>query len=50
MKNISLFLLAALFTAYGAIAQNLQVTQIAGASALVSWDNDPTGSVSYYSL
>ena len=50
MKNISLFLLAALFTAYGAIAQNLQVTQIAGASALVSWDNDPTDNVSFYSL
>jgi hypothetical protein len=50
MKNISLFLLAVLFMAFGAIAQNLQVTQIAGASALVSWDNDPTGTVSFYSL
>ena len=50
MKNISLFLLAVLFTAFGAVAQNLQVTQIAGASALVTWDNDPTGNVSFYSL
>lgn len=50
MKKISLFLLAVLFTAFGAVAQNLQVTQIAGASALVTWDNDPTGNVSFYSL
>lgn len=50
MKNIYLFLLAVLFTAFGAVAQNLQVTQIAGASALVSWDNDPAGTVSFFSL
>lgn len=50
MKHISLFLLAVIFTVSGAAAQNLQVTQIAGASALVSWDNDPTGTVSSYSL
>ena len=50
MKHISLFLLAVIFTLSGAVAQNLQVTQVAGASALVSWDYDSTGTVSSYSL
>lgn len=50
MKHISLFLLAVVFTVFGAVAQNLQVTQVAGASALVSWDYDSTGTVGSYSL
>ena len=50
MKHISLFLLIVIFTVSDAVAQNLQVTQVAGTSALVSWDNDPTGTVSFYSL